>query len=447
MIRSASELAGPPRKVVIAGAAPDTGNLGVSALSAAIVSSLLDRRWRLGITLLDHGSGVRDARLGAFESTRRFELCGARFTRRWHRPESLARIRIAARLGGLLNPAARRILAANAVLDISGGDSFTDLYGAWRFRQVTLPKLIALENRIPLILFPQTYGPFRTAKAQRVAQQITRGAAMAWARDARSFNILRDLLGPDHFDPARHRLGVDVAFALPAHEAQGDRLPPPMREWLATGRDREQPLVGLNISGLIWHDPASARDRYGLHADYREAIIGLLVRLLCDSARPRILLVPHVLTPEGHYESDPHACRLAMQAALDRHPDAVDRIAIVPPDFDACEMKWIISRGDWFCGTRMHSTIAALSSGVPAAAIAYSDKTLGVFETCGQGAHVHDPRMLDTAELVEQVLSSWQARSTARSSLRSHLPSVLEQAQRQIDDVGREITNPRLRRI
>lgn len=444
MIRSASELAGPPRKILIAGAAPDTGNLGVSALSAAIVSSLLDRRGRLGITLLDHGSGVRDARLGAVDSAKSFELCGARFTRRWHRPESFARIRFAARLGGLLNPAAHRTLAADAVLDISGGDSFTDLYGAWRFRQVTLPKIIALENRIPLILLPQTYGPFRSLKARRVAQRIVRGSAMAWARDARSLDILRDLLGSDHFDPARHRLGVDVAIALPAHEPQGDRLPPPMREWLATGRDPEQPLVGLNISGLIWHDPAAARDRYNLRADYREAIVQLLDRLLSDPARPRILLVPHVLTPEGHYESDPHACRLAMQAALDRHPDAADRIAIVPPDFDACEMKWIISRCDWLCGTRMHSTIAALSSGVPAAAIAYSDKTLGVFETCGQGEHVHDPRRLKTEELVESVLTSFRRRDMADASLAAALPAVRAKAVEQMDEIVASISQGRM---
>ncbi len=305
-------------RALLAGAPLDTGNLGVSALGTSTAFGVKQRMPQMELTCFDHGRLMRRHEIVINKARLEVDLCGALFTRRWHRPESLARIRIAARLGGLLNPAARRILAANAVLDISGGDSFTDLYGAWRFRQVTLPKIIALENRIPLILLPQTYGPFRAPKAQRVARRIVRGAAMAWARDARSFNILRDLLGPDHFDPARHRLGVDVAFALPANEPQGDRLPPPMREWLVRNGDQEQPLVGLNISGLIWHDPASARDRYGLQADYREAIVGLLVRLLRDPARPRVLLVPHVLTPNGHYESDPHACRLAMQAALDR---------------------------------------------------------------------------------------------------------------------------------
>ena len=30
--------------------------------------------------------------------------------------------------------------------------------------------------------------------------------------------------------------------------------------------------------------------------------------------------------------------------------------------FDCGEMKWIVRKLEWFCGTRMHSTIAGLSS-------------------------------------------------------------------------------------
>lgn len=420
---------------ILFGGGCDTGNVGVEALTVAVLKSIGRGSIGCEVTVFDHSAGLRsDPRVGAMQ----VDYCGARWSRRIHRFDTLLSIRIAARLGGLLNPAARRILAADAVLDISGGDSFTDLYGAWRFRQVTLPKIIALENRKPLILLPQTYGPFRTAKAHRVARRIVRGAAMAWARDARSFEILQDLLGPQHFDPVRHRLGVDVAFALPAHEPHNDRLPAPMRYWLGRGDD-EPPLVGLNVSGLIWHNVAAARTRYGFWADYREAIVRLLDRLLSDAAHPRILLVPHVLTPEGHYESDPHACRLAMQAALERRPDAADRIAIVPPDFDACEMKWIISRCDWFCGTRMHSTIAALSSGVPAAAIAYSDKTKGVFETCGLGEAVVDPRTMDAKTCAGGLLRLFDCRNSLSATLARQLPNVRKQAEHQMDEIVRYI--------
>lgn len=87
----------------------------------------------------------------------------------------------------------------------------------------------------------------------------------------------------------------------------------------------------------------------------------------------------------------------------------------------------------------MHSTIAALSSGVPAAAIAYSPKTLGVFETCGQGAHVADPRpALETDGVVEQLWQSWTVRKEARQSLHATLPAVLRRAEEQMDAIVAE---------
>jgi polysaccharide pyruvyl transferase WcaK-like protein len=83
----------------------------------------------------------------------------------------------------------------------------------------------------------------------------------------------------------------------------------------------------------------------------------------------------------------------------------------------------------------MHATIAGLSSGVPTAAVSYSDKTLGVFETCGQGEHVHDPRRLDTNALVDAVLRSFRERDSARASLATHLPAVLAKASEQMDEI------------
>ena len=71
----------------------------------------------------------------------------------------------------------------------------------------------------------------------------------------------------------------------------------------------------------------------------------------------------------------------------------------------------------------------------PAAAIASSPKTLGVFETCGQGAHVADPRQLDTGEVVERLWQSWAAREEARRSLRAALPAVLRRAEEQMDAI------------
>lgn len=108
---------------------------------------------------------------------------------------------------------------------------------------------------------------------------------------------------------------------------------------------------------------------------------------------------------------------------------------VAPAFTDPREVKGLIGKCDWFCGTRMHSTIAALSQGVPTAAVAYSIKTQGVFETCGQGDHVADPRHSSTEDVVAHLLASFDGREAARASLAEHLPDVRQIAQEQMSCV------------
>jgi polysaccharide pyruvyl transferase WcaK-like protein len=95
-------------------------------------------------------------------------------------------------------------------------------------------------------------------------------------------------------------------------------------------------------------------------------------------------------------------------------------------------MKWIIARLDWVCSARLHCAIAALSSAVPAAAIAYSDKAIGVFETCGQREAVADPRVLTTEELVERLWQLWCGRMAAQRAIAQRLPEVAARCREQI---------------
>jgi len=355
-------------------------------------------------------------------------------TRRWYRPESYFAIETALRTHLPISRSAREIAAADTILDISGGDSFTDLYGPCRLKSVAWPKLLALRLRKPLILLPQTYGPFSSPEALGLARRIVRGATMAWARDERSFAVLRELLG-DAFEPSRHRCGVDVAFLLPVREPQRTQLPDRLQQWLVAP-DPASPLAGVNISGLIYNSPERARSQYGFVADYGALTRGLVLGLIERGAR--VVLVPHVVTPLGHYESDVEAS----EALVGTLPDAAsESVAIGPAYADPRDVKWLIGRCDWFCGTRMHATIAGLSQGVPTAAIAYSIKTQGVFETCGQGAHVADPRQCGTDEAVDHLLRSFEDRAGAGASLSHHLPRVRAVAEEQMDAVAECVTN------
>lgn len=418
-------------RLALFGAAPDTPNMGVSALFLSTVSALSERLDDVEFIVFDNGLGLRtDQRITAGGRPLRIRRFGARGGRRYHRPENLLTMTLSARMGGLggmLNRAVRLIDQCDAVLDISGGDSFSDIYGRERFDNIWRPKAIALARRKPLILLPQTYGPFEAADVRTRAARVVAQADMAWARDPDSFEALMALAGPA-FDPARHRQGVDMAFGLRPTPA-ADRLDPGLRQWLAD-KTAERPLVGLNVSGLIYNDPQAARRRYRFKADYCRVVCALVDGLIRRSSA-RVLLIPHVMDKPGHYESDLGAC-IDVAAQCGHGPD---RLRIAPADLDQSQVKWLISQVDWFCGTRMHSTIAALSSGVPTAAIAYSGKTAGVFESCGQRAQVRDPRVSSTDELIADLLHAYEQRAAVRERLARHLPAVRRLLDEQIDAI------------
>lgn len=404
------------------GAPLDTGNRGVEALGRAALDGLARGAGPTAVTLFDNGFGVRPG--PADVPGVAVELCGVRSSRRVHLRESWWNVRASQRLGGLGNPVLARIARASAALDLSGGDSFSDLYGARRFVQVLEPKLATLRARRPLILLPQTYGPFKDKANRLRAAAALQGAAGAWARDGDSFDVMLDLLG-EHVDPRRHRRGVDVAFGLtprspqdPDHQVLVDRLL----------TDRSSPVAGVNVSGLLWGQGRHAG--MPLKVDYITLHLSL-VRGLVDRGA-RVLLVPHVRDVAHDRESDLAASR----ELIGLLPEEVSRrVTLAPDDVDARAAKWLISRCDWFCGTRMHATIAALSTATPAAAVAYSMKTRGVFGTCGLADEVVEARHIGTAEALERLLDAFDRRLEVRRCLTLSAPAVVAAAQDQMDDV------------
>jgi colanic acid/amylovoran biosynthesis protein len=416
-----------PLSLCLAGASGDSGNLGVQALRCSVLAGLGYIPDIESLVVFDDGWGVR-AMANSY-GRYRLERCGVRLSRRWYRTESWQNIAISARLGGLGNPVVERLRAADAVLDISGGDSFSDIYGKRRFHTVLAPKRVALAMRRPLVLLPQTYGPFASPDVRLAARDMVRGAFIAYSRDDASHEILLDLLG-EHADSNRHRRGVDVAFALDPAEPSAGLSESLSADLIGNGCAR----VGLNISGLIYNDPR-ARERFGLSIDYRAVVHKILkwfVAQDCD-----VFLIPHVFGgggPDGAkgYDDDTRVCH---DVVAELEPTVSSQVRVLPGGLSAAEAKWVISRMDWFCGTRMHSTVAALSSGVPTAALAYSMKTRGVFETCGQGAEVIDARSTSDDECVYRVQDAWHRRASVRKAVRARVDTVRERASRQLAEM------------
>ncbi len=412
--------------ISILNASPDTGNQGVSALCMSAVAGLVARG--VGhVAVADHGRGRRKADWG-FAAV---DLIGLSNTRRYWRAENLVAVRALARLGGLHSATARTIAESRAILDVSGGDSFTDLYGAKRFRTMVLSKRLALDSGKTLILLPQTLGPFQNAENRAEAVDILRRARAVWVRDKGSFAFLQDMLGAD-FDPEKHRLGLDMAVALP-QVAPKAGLSARVKGWLEA---RDFPLAGLNVSGLLAMQPEAARKTFRLAERHDRQLDRAAAAMLDHDPDLRLLLVPHVHQAEGAAESDLSAAR-ALKARLGA--GYAERIEIVEGQLNAMELKWVLARLDWFAGARMHATIGAFSSGTPTLGLGYSDKAAGVFDQCGIGEHVADLREMDALRLGEAVLTSVRQREATRVRLAGLVAGLKARAEAQMDAIAAQI--------
>ena len=419
----------PSFKTCVFGASPGTGNQGVDALCWSTLNGLAERGCT-DLHVFGFGAGTQPAAIQRSGEVTPFLLHGFSVGRRVWRSNHLGRARLAAAAGLRGNALLHTVADADLVVDVSGGDSFTDLYGGARFRETIAPKEIALRLGRQLVLLPQTYGPFQSASSRAAARRVIGAATLAYARDPESFLRLRELMG-EGFDSARHREGVDLAFGLEPREPR--TLEPGVARVL---HDRDKrPLIGLNVSGLIANRADEARTRFGLAGDYL-ALMQALVTELLDTTDACLLLVPHVHAPAGHYESDLDACRALLRSLPRRHARAAaDRVAVVTDTLDACELKWLIAKTDWFCGTRMHATIAALSSGVPTAALAYSLKTSGVFASCGMADAVVDLRTCANELALARLIESWRQRARSGTVLAQRLPGVRARTASQLDEI------------
>ncbi len=412
--------------ITLLNAAPDTGNQGVSALCYSAVAGL-SARGANAIAVADHGRGRRPGGLAA-EGVERF---GLTHTRRLWQAEALRTVHALARVGGGLNHAARTIAGSRAVLDVSGGDSFTDLYGEKRFRAMVLTKRLALDAGRPLILLPQTLGPFRDPAHRAEAVSILDRAHAVWVRDAASYGFLQEALGSS-FDPVRHKLGIDMAVALLPQDPR-ERLCSDLRTWFS---DRKGPVAGLNVSGLLTMDGSGARSRFGLADNHLRQVGSIACALLDADAALRLVLVPHVHRPPTDAESDLGAAQKLHLQLDENYPG---RVRVLDAPLDAMELKWLLANLDWFAGARMHATIGAFSSGTPTLGLGYSDKAVGVFARCGIGAQVADLRKLDAEALAERATRSFADRLAERELLSTLLPDLQAQAEAQMDEIMRQI--------
>jgi polysaccharide pyruvyl transferase WcaK-like protein len=295
--------------------------------------------------------------------------------------------------GGPLGDALRR---ADIVFDIGGGDSFTDIYGLKRFLTVWGTKWRAQLIGKPVVLSPQTIGPFDKWWSRPLARSVMNRSRFVVTRDAPSTKFLAELGVRAEILEA-----TDVAMRLPYE-------PPAPREGDGPVR------VGLNVSGLLFSGGYTQSNQFGLKSDY-PSLIRAIARHFHQMQGTELHFIGHVQSKTQPIEDD-HRVGEALAAEFEG--------SVVSPFFTSpSEAKSYIAGMDFFMGARMHAAIAAFSSGVPVIPMAYSRKFIGVFGTLGYD-HVADCKTDSEDAILARIRDGFENRAALAGEVAEAMKGV-----------------------
>lgn len=243
----------------------------------------------------------------------------------------------------------------NVILEAAdyGGDGFSDIYGERTFMNRMNQTWILRKANVPLLMLPQTIGPFKSRKCYDIAVDIMRYAKDIYVRDGKFVSEF-DKLG------LKYSQTKDIS-SLMKPEPWDIKIEPK--------------AVGLNVSGLAYCNTFS-----GLEGQFDA--YPLLVERIIDHFREKgciVYLIPHSYGyTKPIADDDMLACREAYNRLSDK-----SHVVLVDKDMTAPQVKYIISRMNFFIGARMHANFAAIYTGVPVFGTAYSYKFEGAFNANG----------------------------------------------------------------
>jgi colanic acid/amylovoran biosynthesis protein len=313
---------------------------------------------------------------------------------------------IIARMGGdLVRPGQRQAFRwADVCVSAGGGYLYDDGSRTARLNAARrlLPLRAARRLGVPVVLFSQSIGPFRSALWRSIVGRELRHSRRVIVREELSLAVARGMgLSPELCD--------DVAFALEPGE-------PP------AGAPEVRPgTIGVTaMSSLPGVDEAG-------HRRYLEELQAGLIEAVGAAGRP-VAVISQVSAHAGDDDVGvgTELCRRLVEAGLSAGfvdlGDAGDE-----------EVSAFYGRLDLVVASRLHSGILALCAGTPIVALSYLPKTDGVLARLGLDRWVLPAAGLRADPLAATLRAALADTAALRHEIQARLPELRASATRAVD--------------
>lgn len=443
-------------QIILIGASFETGNLGVSALAWSSINLLMNR-WPNAEFMILSGRNIKISEIRFGDKMINIINYPVRYCKNIFTNNHIWKLILGTKFKKnilvkkmILKPGEetlRALLNCDIIFDITGGDSFSDIYGLTRFLQFYLLKKVCVNTGTQYIMLPQTYGPYKHFITRLLAKEILQRAAILYSRDEESIDLIKTMIG----DSSKIRLYPDVAFSLTPSKVQDFRTDNTTDNTYMTSFisridcwKKEHDIIGINISGLLFNKGYSGNNEFGLATDYKE-VINNIISFFCANDNCRIILIPHVYE-KSNKKANPYLKKENDLAASYYFHNSLPsnqskKMLVLEEELDQNQIKLIIGKCDFFIGSRMHSTIAAISQFIPTAGLAYSKKFSGVYRYAGIGQCVVDLRKLKLHDAINQIIHIFENKEAISMILQDRVPKMNAKLSGICDDIQLELRN------
>lgn len=246
----------------------------------------------------------------------------------------------------------KNIFTADAVVSLGGGylNGKNNLGGDLNVYYLLLPVRLAERLGKPVVFAPQSYGPFGNMRQAHWARTTLNKTNLIMVREQTSMDLLTKL----GVRPELLYKTVDSGFALQVPD-QADAIS-------RFGITKGTKVVGMTARRWL---PPKQQTAY-------EKALAKTIDYIQSTYKMQVILIPQVTSPFQADDDRIVEKRIAGFCDPKNQPIVVDEL------LSHTALKTMYSKLDFLIGTRFHSVIFGLISGVPSIAIEYEHKTGGI---------------------------------------------------------------------
>ena len=313
-------------------------------------------------------------------------------------------------------------LGSDMIVAVSGNQLFSSGKFGWPLPIIGFPIFLAFNFKKPVIIFPQSIGPFRYFWEEKYINYLYNRVNKLFIRDFVSLERA-EKLGIKKSNP---QFIPDIAFTYPSIDSLSAKN--------ILDNYGFSPL-NKNLGITILSKMPSYMDKNNINHYYKE--LAETLSKLVSQRKYKIFVFNQVSGPTED-ENDLLGAKIVLSfiPVKIRH-----EIMVVKEKLNPSELKGCYGQMDVFLATRLHSGIFALDMRVPTLFVGYLDKTIGVLRSIELDEFFFDLKEVTSEKLTEKLIYMDNHKDRIISNINKKMNAVSEKLYKFPEIIKESISN------